>query len=155
MEFLYTLLMLVILGLLWLAVRGTEWLIRYSRAKKNVEDKVADKISAQTEKEEADFLRVQESREILENVNIADFPDDAIPKEVKNAVLSLTADELGEVYMRKMFGSVDTEANRKGIAATKSAFAKDPEPVVVAKSRGILPVLSKSERKIYDKVKKS
>jgi hypothetical protein len=161
MEWLWLLLFLGLLAVLWFGIKGTEWLAQYSKERKQVLDKTADALAERTEREEEAFLRIQRSREIVENFDLSGSEE--IPPEFKEAIDNLDPGTLNDVLFKKVFGSIEAEGNKKNIMATRSAFVKEPQPTAVAKGSGLLPVfskkqkgpLSKQEQKIYDKIKKS
>ena len=153
---LWLLLLAAALLIIWLAIKGVNWLTEYVKERKRIIDEETDAIAEETEKEERKFLKKQRTREMLEHV---DYESETVPADFEKAIAEIDANELSDILMQKAFGN--TEPDTKSIMATKSAFVKEPETVVVAKGSGIMPKfakkqsdgLSKSEKKIYDKIK--
>jgi hypothetical protein len=164
MQWVWLLVFLAALGLLWGAIKGTEWLIEYSRERNRVINEGKDIIRAMTEKEESEYIKELESRERVDKfVNLEEWPDDfdkASPK-FRAEFDSLTGAELIDVFMQRKYENGEVERNAESAKATKSAFVKPVKPkLVVGGQPKLTPIagkkqskMSKKEQKVYDQVK--
>jgi hypothetical protein len=156
MEWLWLLLFLVLLGALWLAIKGVDWLTEYTKEKSRIVKEGTETIAEVTEKEEQEFLRRQENKAKFDKV-LTQGDKEKFSEVLNNLSLS----EFGDIVFEKVFDN-KAEENKKSVIAAKSAFAKQIETKAVAKGGGIMPIfakkpkgaLSKEEQKIYEKVKK-
>lgn len=160
MEWLWLLLALAGLGLLWLAMRGMDQLVRRVKSRDDARRADSAVLERKIAHEEANFLKVQAAKDYIENSRpAADADPDEVPQEFKDAISVLSGDELLDSMVKRFFG--DTK-DTSGITATQSAFDQTPAKTAVAKGNGVLPVkskptgkgsLSKAEEKIYKKIK--
>ncbi|MDR1917850.1 MAG: hypothetical protein LBQ05_02575 [Christensenellaceae bacterium] len=163
-DILWLLLFVAILGVMWAAIKGAEWMIEYTKQREHfmrVEKGVVEKL---TEKEELEYLAELERRDRIDMmVNWENWPEDfenASPT-FKQEFNQLTADELCEVILRRREKNVDTVANGESIKTTKSALKNPLEnKLVVKNSRSKLGIKSpltkqaKREEKIFKQIKK-
>jgi hypothetical protein len=164
MEWLWLLLFLAVLGVLWGAIKGTEWLIEFTKEREHfirVQEGVAQKL---TEKEAQSYLGELERRERIDAmVNWEDWPDDfetASPK-FKREFNNLSAEDLCEVIMQRREKNIDKVANAESVKTTASALKKPLENKFVVKNGRKASVVNtprgkqaKQEQKIFDQMKK-
>lgn len=160
MEWLWLLLALAGLGLLWLAIRGIDQLVKRVKSRDDSRRADAVRLEQKIAREEANFLRVRAAKDFLERPQDNLNPDsNEVPQEFRDAMTLLSGDEFLDSMVKGVFGPTK---DASGITATQSAFDSTPAPTAVAKGNGVLPVkagpaekgaLSKAEQKIYKKIK--
>jgi hypothetical protein len=163
-DILWLLLFIAILGVMWGAIKGAEWMIQYTKDREHfirVQKGVAEKL---TEKEEQEYFAELERRNRIDVlVDWEDWPENfenASPK-FQREFNRLTADELCEVILRRREKNIDAAANAESIKTTASALKKPLENKLVVKNgkakanvRNSLSKQAKQEEKIFNQMKK-
>jgi|GEM_PF-3481322 len=168
MEWLWLCLAVVGLGLLWLLIIGMEKLTERLKEHDEARRLAAKSIAKRTAEAEASFMEEEyakaavkaNAKDYIEN---ADFGDTSKPENaevLRDAIDALTPEEFVTSMAKRMIGEPQ---GTESIAATKSAFDRDPVRKVVAKGEGVSPVkvknapgkatLSKAEQKMLKKIK--
>ena len=150
-----------VLGLvaMWLVIWGLEKLMAQMKTRDDERRVATDKLTQRIAVEEETFVRKQAAKEYLSQSHPAK-EDGSAPQEFINAINTLSAEELLDTMVQKVFGDPkDTE----NITASQSAFSQQPAKTVVASGNGVLPVktkraddktgLSKAEQKMLKKIK--
>jgi hypothetical protein len=167
MEILWLLLGIALLGLLWGAIKGTEWLSQYVKARHDLTNAEKERLEKEERKAASDFKKANIRWDVVENfVWPDDLPDNLedAPADFREAFNSLTGDELTEILLRHKFGNGQQEENAKLITAQRSAFVEKGMQVA-ATGKGIKPMigkvigrkpkssLSKKEQKLLNQIK--
>ena len=160
MEWVWLLLGVAGLGLLWLLIIGMEKLSERLKAHDDARRIAAREIAARTAEAEEEFLEQQSAKADAQDfIETGTFTDKDDPR-LKEAIETLSSDELVHSLTRRMLG---TPQGTAGITATRSAFDQMPvHKKAVAKGDGVMPVkvkpsgksaLSKSKQKMLKKIK--
>ena len=147
------------LGAMWLIIWGLEKLVVQMKNRDDARRVATDKLAERIAVEEETFERKQAAKEYLSQSHPAQEGDRA-PQEFIDAMNTLSADELLDTMVQKVFGDPKDTQN---ITASQSAFSQQPAKTVVASGNGVLPVktkraddktgLSKAEQKMLKKIK--
>lgn len=159
MEWLWLLVCALGLGAMWLIIWGLEKLVAQMKSSDDARRVATDKLTERIAVEEEDFERKQAAKEYLSQSHAAKA-DGRAPQEFIDAINTLSADELLDTMVQKVFGEPKDTQN---ITASQSAFSQQPAKTVVANGNGVLPVktkraddktgLTKAERKMLKKIK--
>lgn len=163
MEWVWLILSVVGLGLLWLLILAMDKLTLRLKEHDEARKITVKNIKRRTEEAEADFLEKQQAKadakEFIETADFSDATDDETEELLKEAIDTLSSQELVQAVAKRVFGSPEST---DVITAQQSAFDEVRSKRVVAKGDGITPVkvksaskseLSKAEQKMLKKIK--
>lgn len=159
MEWLWLLVSVLGLGAMWLIIWGLEKLVAQMKTRDDARRVATDELAERIAVEEENFERKQAAKEYLSQSHPTESGDRA-PQEFIDAINTLSAEELLDTMVQKVFGEPKDTQN---ITASQSAFSQQPVKTAVAKGNGVLPVktkraddktgLSKAEQKMLKKIK--
>ncbi|MDR0383749.1 MAG: hypothetical protein LBH47_00275 [Christensenellaceae bacterium] len=146
---------LAFMALLWAGIKGSEWLVEYTREHDRIVKEGMGAFDAELNDAEQDYKKHIEYREKV--IKHANMKNEDLIKEIGN----LGVNELTDVLFERLFGDDKTkEENTKKIKAEKSAFVEGgtrvvDQPQTVSTIFGKKNTkISKEDKKILNEIKK-